>query len=300
MDIFYLIDFENVHNNGIENIDCLTKEDHVHIFSTQNALDIRPDIFWLNGDIQSHLVPARKQSLDMHLVSYFGYLLGIHGRQCSYVIVSNDTDYDNIIKYWKEEGYQNISRKQKLPIVKTPVQANLQTAKKNESQTSNRKIRTGMAYEFSGDDRSRLNLFMQHELISRGHSGAVASKVCKYVIAHCNDEQILFGIHNDIKAAFEDNNTEIYSDVKSILEKFVSSKNINKDTKREAQVRSFFGQNFKKKLYTDRKEQIIGIILNAKTKQQVNHDLLKLYSDGKVVKHIYQTMQPLIKDLPGK
>ena len=67
MGTYYLIDFENVHNDGISNIENMTKEDHVHVFSTQNATNIRQDIFWLNGDIKSHLVPARKQSLDMHL-----------------------------------------------------------------------------------------------------------------------------------------------------------------------------------------------------------------------------------------
>ena len=45
MKTFYLIDFENVHNDGIENIESMTKEEHVHIFSTQNATNIRQDIF---------------------------------------------------------------------------------------------------------------------------------------------------------------------------------------------------------------------------------------------------------------
>ena len=48
METFYLIDFENVHNDGITNIESMTKEEHVHIFSTQNATNIRQDIFWLN------------------------------------------------------------------------------------------------------------------------------------------------------------------------------------------------------------------------------------------------------------
>ena len=47
MKTFYLIDFENVHNDGIANIESMTKEEHVHIFSTQNATNIRQDIFWL-------------------------------------------------------------------------------------------------------------------------------------------------------------------------------------------------------------------------------------------------------------
>lgn len=50
METFYLIDFENVHNDGIANIESMTKEDHVHIFSTQNATNIRQDIFGLEED----------------------------------------------------------------------------------------------------------------------------------------------------------------------------------------------------------------------------------------------------------
>lgn len=80
METFYLIDFENVHNNGIANIDNLSNEEHVHIFSTQNALNIRPEVFWLKSDINAHLVPVRNQSLDMHLVSYLGYITGIYGK----------------------------------------------------------------------------------------------------------------------------------------------------------------------------------------------------------------------------
>lgn len=212
MKTFYLIDFENVHNDGIANIESMTKEEHVHIFSTQNATNIRQDIFWLNGDIKSHLVPVRKQSLDMHLVSYLGYLLGVYGKECSYVIISKDKDYDNIVKFWKEEGYPNISRKEKLP-----------------GTASTQRKKTQTVYQTKTNVQSK-------------------SKVAK----------------------------------------------------RESQVRSFFGQHFKKKIYVDCKEDIIQIILKSETKQQVNNELLKLYSDGTVVSHIYKTIQPLISELPGK
>ena len=50
----------------------------------------------------------------------------------------------------------------------------------------------------------------------------------------------------------------------------------------------------------DCKEEIIQIILKSETIQQVNNGLLKLYSDGTVVSHIYKTIQPLISELPGK
>lgn len=49
METFYLIDFENVHNDGITNIESMTKEEHVHIFSTQNATNIRQDISFVSS-----------------------------------------------------------------------------------------------------------------------------------------------------------------------------------------------------------------------------------------------------------
>ncbi len=253
-------------------------------------------VFSKGIDIQGHIVPARKQSLDMHLVSYLGHLLGSCGKQYAYVIVSKDTDYDNIIKFWKEEGYPNISRKPAIPgAVSQQKKMTQQTP--TAVQTVNSKINAGMDYVFTGDDRSELNLFMQHGLAEMRYSPDDVNRICKYVVAHCNDERMLSGIHNDLTNDFDDY-SEVYEDVKTILEKFVSSK--SKVAKRESQVRSFFGQHFRKKLYVDKKEEIISIILDAQTKQQVNNGLLKLYADGKVVRHIYQTVQPLMKDLPGK
>lgn len=291
-----MIDFENVRNEGLANINMLSKNDHVHIFSTENALNIRIDIVFSKGiDIQGHIVPVRKQSLDMHLVSYLGYLLGNYGKKCFYVIVSKDTDYDNIIKFWKGEGYLNISRKPAIPGAVSQQKKTQQTS--TVVQAANSKIEAGMDYVFSGDDRSELNVFMQHGLIEMGYSGNVANKICKYVVVHCNDEKILNGIYNDLKNHF-DNYAKVFEDVKIVLGKFVSSK--GKAAKSESRVRSFFGQHFKKKIYLDKKEEIISIILTAQTRQQVNSGLHKLYSDGNVVRKIYQTMQPWIKNLPGK
>lgn len=295
METHYLIDFENVNNSGIENMDALTNNDHVHIFSTKNAINIRMDIFAKGLDINVHVVPVRKQSLDMHLVSHLGYLLGsCMDKTDAFVIVSNDKDYDNIIQYWMDNGYQNISRIQKLPAAKKNQQT--QPVQKT-AQTVNHKIRDGMSYDLSGQDRGDLNEFMQHGLMSMGYSSNVANRVCKFVVAHCNDEYMLSEIHNDLKDQFN-NYSEVYEDVKQILGKFAATK--SKPAKKENQVRSFFGQHFRKKVYVDNKEEIINIITTGKTKQQINNGLLKLLKDGNVVKAIFQKMDPIIKDLPGK
>lgn len=64
--------------------------------------------------------------------------------------------------------------------------------------TVNSKISAGMAYKFECDDRSELNLFMLHDLVSKGYDRNSANRICKCVIAHCNDEIMLNGIHNDL------------------------------------------------------------------------------------------------------
>lgn len=311
METFYLIDFENVHNDGIANIEDVTKLDHVHIFSTQNATNIRADIFWLNRDIKSHLVPAKKQSLDMHLVSYLGHLLGIHGKDCNYVIISKDKDYDNIVEFWKEEGYPNIFRKEELPgkntttskttskDTATTTTTTTATTKGKQVQTINSVISTGLSYTLSGKDRCELNLYVQHALTDDyKYTIGDANRICKCVIAHCNAERMLSDLHNDIRAEFPGNYEKVYSNVKEILYEFVGDR--KQDSKREAQVRSFFGRYFKETIYTECKEDIIDAILSGKTKRQVNNNLLRIYSDGKIVSGIYQTIQPLIKDLPGR
>ena len=147
----------------------------------------------------------------MHLVSYLGYLLGVYGKECSYVIISKDKDYDNIVKFWKEEGYPNISRKEKWPGTASTQRQKTQTVSQTKSnvQTVNSKISAGMAYEFAGDDRSELNLFMQHGLVDIGYDGNSANRICKFVIAHCNDERMLNRIHNDFKNSFN-NYSEVY------------------------------------------------------------------------------------------
>lgn len=71
--------------------------------------------------------------------------------------------------------------------------------------------------------------------------------------------------------------------------------------KREAQVRSFFGQHFKEKKYKQKKEIIIQTVLKSETKQQVNNALMKSFG-SKETGVIYKRLSPLLAllSLPGK
>ena len=245
MKTFYLVDYENINNDErLKNIESLPKTDQVHIFFTEDTPKINTRYAFLEIVTGHKVLKVKKakngkkaeidaQALDKHLDSYLGYLLGVHGKEYAYVIVSEDIGYDNIIKFWKDEGYPNISRKEKIPGTSTN-QKTSQSVATTTTQTANSKISEGMAYDFSGEDRSELNQFMQRGLADMRYPRNVANGICKLVVAHCNDERILSGLHNDLKKKYEDvyDYKEIYQDVKTILEKFVSSK--SKITKRKS------------------------------------------------------------------
>ncbi|MBO7728917.1 MAG: hypothetical protein J6S50_10440 [Oscillospiraceae bacterium] len=101
----FLIDFENVHEKGLEGIGTLKPEDTVHLFYTKNASKISLDILSeIQAKLQFHKVNVGKQSLDMQLVSYLGFLIGTIGKEPEYIIVSNDAGFHNTLAFWGEKN----------------------------------------------------------------------------------------------------------------------------------------------------------------------------------------------------
>ncbi len=102
----FLIDFENVHEKGLEGIGDLSQNDAVHLFYTKNASKISLDILSeVKAALAFHKVNVGKQSLDMQLVSYLGYLIGTVGHEPEYIIISNDTGFGNTLSFW---GSKNV------------------------------------------------------------------------------------------------------------------------------------------------------------------------------------------------
>ena len=116
----FLVDFENVGLPGLEGAQTLTDRDYVWLFSTNNAarIDTATLALFNATNLKTHEVPQKKQSVDMHLVSWLGFLIAQNGASASYTIVSNDTDYDNIIAYWKARQGVDIRRQGRLHTVK--------------------------------------------------------------------------------------------------------------------------------------------------------------------------------------
>ncbi len=149
-----------------------------------------------------------------------------------------------------------------------------------EQRNTMQTIRQGLDIIFS--DEEVKNRFLNGNTISFEHS-AQAREMVKVVESKPTDKE------KPIK--------EIKGD--SPKTKATQKKKTVSKEKREAQVRSFFERHFKKQIYLDKKEEIIQSVLKSRTKLQVNNNLMKHFS-SKEVSTIYQRLEPLIKDLPGK
>ena len=104
----YLVDVENVREFFTSQLKP-NKGDEIILFCTEHVPKMNHTKLaeMENGNYRFMEVKGGKQSLDMHLSSFLGHIIS---RKREYVIVSNDTDYDGIIEFWNNRGY-NVSRK---------------------------------------------------------------------------------------------------------------------------------------------------------------------------------------------
>ncbi|MDE7121912.1 MAG: hypothetical protein K2O42_07105, partial [Oscillospiraceae bacterium] len=132
METHYLIDYENTGARAFNGSQKLSESDHIHLFYTENSKNITVNILSEHGNarIDTYKIPTGKQSLDMHLVSYLGFLIGTDSKQKNrYVILSYDSDYDKIIQFWKAKNIK-ISRCQDFSGSASPAVSTSASSKK--------------------------------------------------------------------------------------------------------------------------------------------------------------------------
>lgn len=278
MNTYYLVDYENVGSNGLIGCNNMTESDHIIIFFTQNArkIDMADIANHGNAELKMIEIPAGKQSADIHIGSYLGYLVG--KSKCNIVIISNDTDFDNVIKFWRKESDVSVYRKQKIQVETTQKQSQSQSS---TVSTKESKIRSLFGRNFKKSPYTE----KKEDIIS--------------ALLKSKDKQSL---NIELTRIIPSNNIPaIYKTFKDCINNLPSvpsktSAKVDKK-KREAQFRSVYGQHFKKGIYKENREQIISILVNSTTRQQVNNELCKILP-GENVSKIIKQFQPLLKDLP--
>lgn len=112
MNTVYLIDSENVNDAWVELLPVLDHEDQIIVFYTDKSphMCYQNVIALLNNDKKVEFIKCFEgnNALDFQLVTELGYML-CSAPKYTYVIVSNDTGFDAIVKYWQKKEY-DVSR----------------------------------------------------------------------------------------------------------------------------------------------------------------------------------------------
>lgn len=106
---YFLIDFENVADAGLNGFFDLTAEDTVDIFYTQKNNRVSMDFFksYLDRGSAAALclrkVAAGNQALDLQLASFLGSLIAGSREGCEYCIISKDKGFACLPAFWENQ-----------------------------------------------------------------------------------------------------------------------------------------------------------------------------------------------------
>lgn len=204
METYYLIDYENVYSDGLSGCENLSSKDHIVIFFTKNAKRIDMSEIANLGDVGLEMieVSAGKQSADMHIASWLGYLVGINqDKNYRIAIVSKDTDYDKIIEFWGKRKVK-ISRVKQIKAFKH---------KSNAITQGKRTVKVS-------DKKSRLNQEIMQSVRNAGYVASVANAVAQIVTGFYGEERIMVKVHNALREKYTDY-LDIYEVIKPVVDK---------------------------------------------------------------------------------
>lgn len=140
----YLVDFENVNSKGVIGIEQLklTENDRVIIYYSSNAnsltFELHNEIMRSKAKIEYRKITSdSKNALDFVLICELGRFTALNPDDC-YYIVSNDGDYDNVIKH--------INKHYKTTVVKIKsLSQNIFNSNSKKSPPTNEALKSRLA-----------------------------------------------------------------------------------------------------------------------------------------------------------
>lgn len=203
----------------------LTKSDHICIFFTKNAKTIDMTEIADHGEAELDMieVPAGKQSTDIHIGSFLGYLVGKYSvddkiENCSVVIVSKDTDYDNVIKFWEKKTGIKASKALKIKETTSTTKTSTKNKTKNEVTKQTTDIQT-KKIKVDGAKKTKLNQEVMQILRAQGFDASIGNAVAKLVTGVYGQEKFMNDVHNMLRGKY-DNYLEIYEAIKPVISKY--------------------------------------------------------------------------------
>jgi len=150
----YFVDYENVAEHGLRGIEKLGRDDTVFIFYT-NICNKLPMSCLAGNTANVRTVEAMpgKQALDIQLSSFLGHSIKKNAE--SFYIVSRDTDFDKVINFWNQQGYENLSRITSFEAKDNPeYEEEIPALDENVKQVINSVIKK---YESADDKKTRIH-----------------------------------------------------------------------------------------------------------------------------------------------
>lgn len=279
IETYYLIDYENVHEDGLTGCADLSKTDHITIFFTENAKNIDMTGIADHGDasLEMEKVPAGKQSADLHIVSYLGYLAGKYEKECKVVIVSKDTDFDNVIKFWNAKTKISAFRSPQIKMTKpnTPMVKPLSAAiSKKET--------------ISGTKKTKLNQEIMQAVRNAGYEASAANTVAQITTGLYGDEHMLREVHNALHKRYTDY-LNIYNAIKPVLSKYADNASSIKISSSAPKIKTEINSEIQKLLSkAGYPNEIINYVASAvvknldkkNAKQQTYRDIISRYGQS--------------------
>ncbi|MCL2036762.1 MAG: PIN domain-containing protein [Oscillospiraceae bacterium] len=116
----FLVDFENVHSDGLAGVDFLAEDDEVVIFHSNNAdtitFEMMHKLMFSKAKVSYYKVRrGGRNALDFQMASYLGYLVKVYSdepadKSVEFFLISKDNGFDFVIDFW-ESGNINVKPK---------------------------------------------------------------------------------------------------------------------------------------------------------------------------------------------
>lgn len=243
------MDYENVHDKGLVGSNVLTESDSIILFYTENAKTTSLDFFTSHGKAELILikVPVGNQSLDLHLISYLGYLIGNNGdKECKYIIISKDVGYDKVFLFWKEAFGIHLTRRSQISLVNSKkVTCEIQLDKiVHHSQLSEQSQQSNRCTKESTTERNNTNKKLQTnqeessyiQMIANIHNdlkqelnhaqikydAKLFRLVDKVIKSERDNSAIYCLVHNEIRRSYPEDYIELYATTKAVLKKHLT------------------------------------------------------------------------------
>lgn len=138
----YLIDTENIGIAWKDILPIKNSIDQILLFYTENSpyisyADLLAILQYPNS-FEMIKCNTGKNGLDFQLVSYLGYLLKTASKS-NYIIVSNDTGFDSVAKFWQDRGLSVIRKT--VPALLAPDNAVAEETTAAEKESKKQKIK---------------------------------------------------------------------------------------------------------------------------------------------------------------